>query len=51
MDATKKNSRARRRDQNTIEKRAHRALHMVHLGEVSLSARKVGKSEFSLRFS
>ena len=35
MDAAKKNSRARRRDQDTIEKRARRALHMVHLGEVS----------------
>ena len=35
MDAAKKNSRARRRDQDTIEKRARRALRMVHLGEVS----------------
>ena len=35
MDAAKKNSRARPRDQDTIEKRARRALRMVHLGEVS----------------
>ena len=35
MDAAKKNSGARRRDQDTIEKRARQALRMVHLGEVS----------------
>ena len=43
-DAAKKNSRARRRDQDTIEKRARRALRMVHLGEVSAGTQSPGRS-------
>ena len=47
MDAAKKNSRVRRWDQDTIEKTARRALHMVHLGEVSAGRQALEGAAFA----